>query len=156
RHTHTVLEEFGRSLGQVETDGEQAETRAATFLASAVEGLVGSDGRVIPARLSLFVEVVRHRPWTKETLTELGGVEGIGVKFLEEAFDSSTAPPASRLHRKAAEGVLKLLLPPPTSLIQGPPRSGRALLAASGYIDRPDAFAQLIQMLDHDLRLIKA
>ena len=71
--------------------------KATVFLDRAVQGLTGPDGRVIPVRLSLFVEVVRNRPWTLHTLRALGGMEGIGVKFLEEAFDSALAAPAHRV-----------------------------------------------------------
>ena len=77
-----------------------------------------------------------------------------GVKFLEQAFDSPSAAPAHRLHRSAAEAVLELLLPAATSLIRGAPRSGRALREAAGYADRPCDFADLLRVLDHDLRLI--
>jgi formylglycine-generating enzyme required for sulfatase activity len=156
RHTRFVLEEFGRSLGLIAADEPRTGGKSAAFLTKAVEGLVEPDGRVMPVRLSLFVEVVRRRPWTVQTLSELGGVEGIGVKFLEEAFDSALATPARRLHRKAVESVLKLLLPPPNSMIRGAPRCRRELLEGSGYGDSPDDFAALLQILDHDLRLITA
>ena len=47
------------------------------------------------------------------TLRELGGIEGIGVMFLEETFSAHTAPPAHRFHQRAAQAVLKALLPDP-------------------------------------------
>ena len=83
-------------------------------------------------------------------------MEGIGIKFLEETFDAVGSLPSCRLHRKAAESVLRLLLPSPTSMIRGAPRPVQALREASGYADRPDDFADLMQLLDHDLRLISA
>ena len=58
-------------------------------------------GRVIPVRLSLFTEVVRNRPWTPETLRALGGVDGIGVKFLDDCF----AQPQYRPYRRRAGGA---------------------------------------------------
>jgi formylglycine-generating enzyme required for sulfatase activity len=156
RHTRQVLEKFGQALGQIPSAPAAATGKTAAFLDEAVRGLVSDDGRLTPVRLNLFVEVVRRRVWTTATLAELGGVEGIGVKFLEESFDAVGALPSRRLHRKAAESVLRLLLPPPSSMIRGAPRPVQALREASGYSDRPDDFADLMQLLDHDLRLISA
>ena len=154
RHARKVLEEYGRSLGQFPTGELPAGGEAAVFLDRAVAGLTGPDGRVIPVRLSLFVEVVRNRPWTAHTLRELGGMEGIGVKFLEEAFDSPLAAPAHRVHRAAATAFLQLLLPPPMEVLRGSPRSVRELRQATGYDEHSGDFADLLQVLDHDLRLI--
>ncbi len=105
-------------------------------------------------RLALFAEMVRRRPWTPETLRSLGGVEGIGVTFLEETFSAPTAPPAHRLHQRAAQAVLQALLPDAGSDIKGPMRSEVALREASGYASRPEDFADLIMILDSELRLI--
>ncbi len=122
------------------------------FLDDVVKGLTAPDGRVIPVRLSLFTEVVRHRPWTRATLKALGGVDGIGVKFLEDRFESDSSP--HRLHKKAAQAILRALLPPPASLIRGIARTANELRTASGYADRPDDFDDLMRVLDHDLRLV--
>jgi formylglycine-generating enzyme required for sulfatase activity len=149
-----VLEQFGRSLGQLPSDTGESGREASLFLDQAAEKLAGPDGHVIPVRLSLFAEVVRLRPWTRTTLRIFGGVEGIEAKFLEEAFESASAPPGWRVHRSAAEAVLKALLPPPASVIRGHPRPSRFLREAAGYTDRPVDFAELIRVLDHDLRLI--
>ena len=46
-----------------------------------------------------------------QTLTEMGGTEGIGVTFLEETFGSPTANPKHRLYQGGARKVLKALLP---------------------------------------------
>ena len=154
RHARKVLEQFGRSLGQLPPDEGESGGEASLFLDQAAAKLTGPDGHVIPVRLSLFAEVVRLRPWTRTTLRILGGVEGIEAKFLEEAFEAASAPPAWRVHRTAAEAVLKALLPPPASVIRGRPRSSRFLREAAGYTDRPVDFTELIRVLDHDLRLI--
>jgi serine/threonine protein kinase/formylglycine-generating enzyme required for sulfatase activity len=153
-HARRVLEEFGRSLGRIPAGASADHGELAQFLDRAVAGLTESDGRVIPVRLSLFVEVVRDRPWTLQTLRNLGGMDGIGVKFLEESFGSQAAPPAHRIHREAAEAVLRLLLPTAGTSLRGAPHSATALREASGYADRPGDYADLFQILDHDLRLI--
>jgi hypothetical protein len=154
RHTRRVLEQFGRGLGQLSEGPFEAGGPVDLFLEQAVAGLSGPDGQVVPARMSLFVEVLRNRPWTPETLADLGGIQGIGVKFLESAFDSPSAPPAQRLHRSAAAAVLRLLLPPPGRNLRGEPVPVRALRLAAGYADRPSEFADLLRVLERDLRLI--
>ncbi len=80
--------------------------------------------------------------------------EGVGVTFLEETFSASTAPPEHRLHQKAAQAVLKALLPESGTDIKGQMRSRQELLEASGYANRPRDFDDLIHILDPELRLI--
>src|SRR5262249_17848110 len=77
-----------------------------------------------------------------------------GVTFLEETFSSRAAPPEHRLHQKAAQAVLKALLPETGSDIKGRMRSREALLEASGYVPRPREFDALMRILDGELRLI--
>ena len=152
RHARTVLERFGRALGRIPEEGAAGAGEAALFLDEAASGLAGPDDTVIPARLSLFTVVVRHRAWTSATLRALGGVEGIGVKFLDDCFASA---PYKGL-RGAAQKVLKKLLPPPTSVIRGAPRTASELRAAAGLADQPAGFDELVRVLDGELRLISA
>ena len=98
--------------------------------------------------------MVKGKPWTPSTLRAVGGTRGVGVTFLEETFSPTTAPPEHRLHQKAARTVLKALLPENRTDIKGQMRSHEELLAASGYSAHPQEFAELIQILDGELRLI--
>src|SRR6185437_1176294 len=84
----------------------------------------------------------------------VGGTAGVGVTFLEETFSSSTANPWHRLHQKAARAVLKSLLPESGTDIKGHMRSHADLLAASGYVNRPKDFEDLLRILDSEIRLI--
>ena len=74
--------------------------------------------------------------------------------FLEETFSASTAPPEHRFHQKAAQAVLKALLPESGTDIKGQMRSRQELLEASGYASHPRNFDDLIRILDPELRLI--
>ena len=96
-------------------------------------------------RLALFAEMMKGKPWTPATLREVGGTEGVGLTFLEETFSASTAPPEHRLHQKAAQAVLKALLPESGTDIKGQMRSRQELLEASGYANRPRDFDDLIR-----------
>ncbi len=118
------------------------------FLDRAVAELAGPGGWIVPVHLSLFAEMVKHRPWTPATLRDLGGIAGIGVTFLEETFAAPGAPPAHRLHRRAAMAVLEALLPEPSSDLKGNLKSGRSLQLAAGYAGRDRDFADLMNILD--------
>ncbi len=123
------------------------------FLDQAVAGLA-QDGRVVPVRLALFAEMIKGKPWTPATLREVGGMDGVGVTFLEETFSSPRSNPNHRYHQKAAQVVLKALLPESNADIKGRMRAVEELRVISGYADRSLDFADLIRALDIDLRLI--
>ena len=153
-HAKKVLTAFGRAFGRLarECVGSLAATRS-TFSRNPLIGLA-EDGKIISVRLALFAEMMKGKPWTPATLKEVGGTKGVGVTFLEETFSASTAPPEHRLHQKAAQAVLKALLPESGTDIKGQMRSRQELLEASGYANRPSDFDDLIHILDPELRLI--
>jgi formylglycine-generating enzyme required for sulfatase activity len=152
-HAHKVLAAFGRAYGRIPESLGQCSKEQDAFLAQAVAGLA-QEGKVISVRLSLFADMVKGKPWTPATLKEVGGTEGVGVTFLEETFTASTAPPQHRLHQKAAQAVLKALLPQAGTDIKGHMRAQQELLAASGYAVRPRDFEALLGILDGELRLV--
>src|SRR5262249_53682582 len=124
-----------------------------SFLDQAITGLA-QEGKVISVRLALFAEMVKGKPWTPATLRAVGGTEGVGVTFLEETFSATCSPPEHRLHQKASQAVLKALLPETGRAIKGQMRSEQELRVTSGYLDRPREFADLVHILDNELRLI--
>jgi formylglycine-generating enzyme required for sulfatase activity len=152
-HARKVLSAFGRAYGRLPDDLAQCSKDQDGFLEQAVTGLA-QDGKIISVRLALFAEMVKGKPWTPVTLQQVGGTEGVGVAFLEETFAASTAPPQHRLHQKAAQAVLKALLPEAGTDIKGNLRSQQELLEVSGYADRPKDFSQLLHILDGELRLL--
>jgi eukaryotic-like serine/threonine-protein kinase len=148
-HARKVLTEFGKAYGRLPGDDGALTKDQDSFLTKTVEGLA-QDGRVIPVRLALFAEMVKGRPWSLATLKDVGGTQGIGVAFLEETFNSA----ALKGHQKAAQGVLKALLPESGTTIKGHMRSHDDLAAASGYGARPNDLGNLLRTLDQDVRLI--
>jgi formylglycine-generating enzyme required for sulfatase activity len=151
RHARKVLALFGTAFGVLPETGRSSEQEA--FLDQAVAGLA-EEGKVISVRLALFAEMVKGKPWTPAALKEVGGAEGVGVAFLEETFTASAAPAQHRLHQKAAQAVLKALLPQVGADIKGHMRSYQDLLDVSGYVGRPQHFADLLNILDGEVRLI--
>jgi len=71
------------------------------FASKAVEELVEEDN-VISVRLSLFADMLKTRPWTLKSLSDMGGASGVGVTFLEETFSGKAAPPAAAAPDSAA------------------------------------------------------
>ncbi len=153
RHARKVLAAFGRAYGALPERTAEFTKDHESFLNQAIAGLA-QDGKVISVRLALFAEMVKAKAWSPSTLREIGGTEGVGVTFLEETFASPQANPKHRLHQRAAQAVLKALLPRRGSDIKGEMRSEAELREASGYAGRPRDFDELVRILDQELRLI--
>jgi serine/threonine protein kinase/formylglycine-generating enzyme required for sulfatase activity len=153
RHARKVLKAFGTAYGNLpERTGDISKDQDA-FLNQASSELA-QDGKIISVRLALFAEMVKGKSWTTATLRAIGGTEGVGATFLEETFSSPQANPKHRLHQKAAQSVLSALLPETGTDIKGQMRSERELQEAAAYSDRPRDFADLMHVLDGELRLI--
>jgi formylglycine-generating enzyme required for sulfatase activity len=152
-HARKVLTAFGRAYGALPGPSQALAPAQTAFLDRAVAELT-QDGWVIPVRLALFADMVKGRPWTGETLRELGGAVGIGVTFLDESFTAASAPPEHRLHQAAVRAVLRALLPGPGTDIRGSVRSRDELLEASGYRKAPAQFDALMRILIGEARLL--
>ena len=144
-HAAKVMKIFGEAYQKWSGNRNEEE-----FIRSAVRSLAINE-QVIPVRLSLFVEMIKGRPWNVETLDQLGGPEGVGVAFLEEKFGHS-GPPQYRLHANCARKLLEALLPESGSNIKGEPKSFAELQQLVELNDK--SFSELIQILDRELRLI--
>jgi serine/threonine protein kinase/formylglycine-generating enzyme required for sulfatase activity len=153
RHGKKVLMAFGRAYGALPDRIGKMNSESEAFLVQSISGL-SQDGKIISVRLALFAEMMKGKPWTPATLREVGGTQGVGLTFLEETFSASAASPEHRIHQKAAQAVLKALLPETGTDIKGQMRLRRELLQASGYANRPGEFDDLIRILDSELRLI--
>ncbi len=79
---------LGRAFGALSSSHGLTRDEGA-FLDQAIAGLA-RDGKIVPVRLALFAEMLKDKPWTMATLRAIGGTEGVGVTFLDEAF---SAPP---------------------------------------------------------------
>ena len=152
-HAKKVLMDFGRGFDQLPDHQKDLSDNQKAFLDHAMEGLI-EKGKVVPVRLSLFAWMVRGKPWTTETLRNVGGAEGVGLNFLEETFNSPHAEPKYRHHQRAAQAVLKSLLPEGGTRIRGEAKSYSELISASGYAHRPGDFEDLCRILDGEVRLI--
>lgn len=152
RHARRVLVYFGQAYGAL-PEGTSLTDDANRFLDRAISYLA-ENWRVSPIRLALFAEMVNGRSWTTATLDEMGGAEGVGLAFLDQCFNSASANPHHRSHFRAARAVLHTLLPEVGTEIKDQIRSGLELLEASGYKNQLADFADLMRILDAELRLV--
>jgi eukaryotic-like serine/threonine-protein kinase len=152
-HAHKVLKMLGQAHRKVSLPPTPEQEQ---FLEQVVERLTEKDGRVPSIQLVVVASIMKSYDWVPAELDRLGGVEAIGWRFLQESFEGRGAPELNRLHQDAAARVLEELLPP-----LGEDIKRRCSLAtirrASRYGDKKedqDNFAQLMRILEHDLRLI--
>ena len=110
RHAMKVLTALGQAFDALPEKLSDFTEEQQVFLDQAISGLA-QDGKVVSVRLALLAEMVKVRPWTPTTLKEVGGMEGVGVTFLEETFKFATNQSEHWLHQKAAQSVMKVLLP---------------------------------------------
>lgn len=152
-HATNVLAAFGRAFGKLPNSERDYTPDQKQFLSQAVAS-IAEDGKVICVRLTMLAEMMKSKVWSPKTLREVGGVEGLGVAFLEDNLGSRHAPREHRYHQDAARRLLRELLPESVGEIKGSMRSHDELQRACGYVDRPQEFDRLLAILDSDLRLI--
>ena len=153
RHACGVLELFGRAYGALPDEPDALDREQQLFVSRAVRRLA-EEGWLFPIRLALFADMVRNKSWTPQTLDQLGGVEGVGVAYLEETFGASKAPPMHRFYEGAIRRVLKVLLPATGVDIKGAGTARNALVSAAGPELTPERFSELLRILVHETRLI--
>jgi serine/threonine protein kinase/formylglycine-generating enzyme required for sulfatase activity len=153
RHAQRVLFLLGQAFDRLPANRAELTDDQKGFLHQAAHEL-SQDGHVIPVRLSLFAELMKSRPWTRESLIEVGGTEGVGVRFLEGTFTGRTAIPEHRALEKASRACLNALLPEGGTDIKGHMRSRSELAAACGLTEDSRRFARLLEILDQSLHII--
>ncbi len=153
QHTRRVLAMSGQALQRLPARMRDLTESHVAFLDRAVVQL-SQDGRVIPVRLSLFADLMKDRPWTAASLIEVGGAEGVGLRFLEETFSARTALPDLRALEKPVRALLQALLPERGSDIKGRLRSRSELAEACGLAEDSARFNRLLEILDRELHII--
>ncbi|MEZ6133409.1 MAG: protein kinase [Pirellulaceae bacterium] len=154
-HARKVMGEFGFAYNRLPKQPSSYSNEQHAFLDESIRELT-EGGKVFPVRLSLFVEMVKNQQWEVATLKKLGGVHGIGLQFLDEAFSNDLAPIARRTHEPAVRKILRALIPEHSVDIKGTMQSEQVLLEASGYAQQPAKFQEMMHILESDLRLVMA
>lgn len=150
-HAERVLIDFGRALGRLPYPPEQLSQSQLAFISEACRQLAKDDG-LIPVKLSLFAEMVKNSDWEIETLNEIGGIDQIGRRFLDELFGPTSSHPECRTYGEAATRILHALMPQSGRNLKGARKTGVELLeAAQGS---QDVFSRVVLLLNDDLKLI--
>ena len=152
-HARRVLIRFGYAYGKFPAGQESLSADQLLFVEQVVAGLAEA-GKVVSVRLALLVDMLKARQWEPATLQSIGGLDGLGISFLEETFVSSRADARHRAHQLAVRRVLRCLLPDLGTDIKGAMCSEEELLEASGYANRLSDFQVLLRILDGELRLL--
>ncbi len=152
-HAGAVLAKLGWAYGKLPEQIDQASRAQQTFVRGSID-VLSEASRVVPVKLAVYAEMMRHKPWVPSTLRRTGGIKGVGVNFLEDTFSRTSAPREYQIHRQAARAVLERLLPETGQTIKGHARSRQELLEASGYTKRPDDFESLMRVLSRETRLL--
>ena len=152
RHAKNVLAMFGAAYGRLNTSPEKFTAAEQRFLDSAINYL-SLDGRVVCVQLALLAEILKSRPWNNREISFEDGGLGLGVRFLEDTFDSDLSQRRHSIHAEGAARLLRRLLPESVSRIKGVLHSEQELMEACGYGDK-NAFRELIRILDNELHLI--
>ena len=154
-HARKVLAAFGRAFGRLAGGRQRAPTKEQdAFLDQAVAGLA-QDGKVICVRLALFAEMMKGRPWTPATLSEVGGTEGVGVDVPRRDLQCRHRPARAPLSPEGGPGR------PQGAAARIRHATSRATcgLTPSCWPPRampagPADFDDLIRILDGEVRLI--
>lgn len=152
-HAKNVLIKLGRAFDRLPAETSEFTQDHERFLDRAIEGLT-QNGKVICVHISLFADLIKGKPWSQETLDEVGGTEGLGQVYLEETFSSPNSPPENRYHLKAIQSVLSALLPEIGTDIKGSRQAAAKLCRLAGYSNREQDFEDVIRILDSKQRLI--
>jgi formylglycine-generating enzyme required for sulfatase activity len=152
-HARNVLSSLGQSFGRLPANASQRSVDQEAFLDQAIAGLA-QDGSIVAVQLALFGEMVKGKRWTPATYHEIGGAEGVGVKFLEETFGARADNPQYRRYGDAVKAVLECLIPETGTDIKGHRKSVSELLEVSRDVDPRHDFAELTRVLDKEMRLI--
>ena len=152
RHARKVLIAYGQAFNALPEKLTELTDQNEQFLDKAIEGLA-IDGKIISVRLALFAEMFKGRDWVPSSLEAVGGTQGVGIAFLDEVVGDK-ASRQLQVYSKRATAILKALLPGQGTDIKGNMRSATELMKASGLTDRPREFKEVIDILDHRLRLI--
>lgn len=152
RHARHVLATIGRAYKALPATDEETTKEHHAFLDRALQELA-ERGRVVPVRLSIFAEMMKDKTWHPRNLAYAGGCNGVGVAFLNQAFDAADAPVRRRRHSSGAQRVLTRLIPNSNADLKGTKCSLSELRSAAAYPDARD-FDDLMNLLDKELRLL--
>ncbi|MDP1561382.1 MAG: SUMF1/EgtB/PvdO family nonheme iron enzyme, partial [Pirellulaceae bacterium] len=152
KHARRILLKFGQAFGQLPDQTELTDAHE-EFLQAVISGLATAD-YVVCVRLVMFAEMFRERPWTIAELNAVGGVSGIGEKFLDSTLGPESRDKRLRSQGPAAQIILAALLPPSGLDIRSGSKTEQELRNLAGLEAAPQLFEATLKSLDSQLKLI--
>lgn len=149
-HGQKVLAAFGRAFGTVSQPITVAQE---AFIETAIDELARI-GRLEPVQISLLSEMVKNKPWSPATLKELGGIQGLGIAFLEERLTGTSAHPMLRANLEIVKQILRELLPADDTVIKPQACNQSVLLERLEGVASEDTLSRLLHLIDTEVRLI--
>ncbi len=153
-HARKILIAFGKAYGRFDKAGRPDELSAdqSAFIDAVIRDME-TEGKIIPLQLSIFAEMAKDIPWDQKTLRKMGGVETVGITFLDQTFSYRSANPAHRALASESRDILEALLPASGKLIRGRVQNTSELMSKSGINSRA-RFQKTIKILAEELKLI--
>jgi|GEM_PF-3985398 len=159
RHARKVLVAYGRSMDRLPASGDEQgislNSRQKKFVRDAVKSLV-QNGKVICVHLSVFAQIAKDREWTSGELNRLGGLKGVGVRFLEDLFPSSSSSKFRNDQDEIVKSILEQLLPDNQAQIKGSSRTVEELWNRLDSQYPKALFETVLERLASEYRLISA
>ncbi|MFN7873911.1 MAG: protein kinase domain-containing protein [Pirellula sp.] len=149
-HGRKVLGAFGRAFGTVSQPMTSAQE---AFIDTAIDELANI-GRLEPVQICLLSEMVKNKPWTTATLRELGGIQGLGISFLEERLTGTSAHPMLRSNLEIVKQILSELLPSDDTVIKPQACHQSILLERLEGLASEETLSRLLHLIDTEVRLI--
>ncbi len=149
-HAKKVLAAFGRAYGTLR---DPLTSEQSAFIDEAIDGLANI-GRLEPVQIALLSDMIKGKPWNLSTLRELGGIQGMGVTFLEEKLAGPSSHPLLRSQLPVVQRILRELLPADDTVIKPPACAQSVMLERLEGIASKETLAKLLQLIDTEVRLI--
>jgi serine/threonine protein kinase/formylglycine-generating enzyme required for sulfatase activity len=151
-HARQVLTAMGRSSQALPAAEDEQTDEHRQFLDHAVQ-LLEHDGRVVPALVAMFVEYMRDKPWTAESLAALGGADSVAAAFFDDLLRRAvgSTQPGRALEMVAV--ILQALLPLSDTEYQRTVRTEQELFAVAGE-RRLDQLRAVLDSLCRQARIL--
>ena len=154
RHARKVLAAFGRAYGGAAGRAGRSHRDSVPFWIKRSRGLA-QDGKVISVRLALFAEMVKGEALDACHAARGRRYGGSRRDVPGRDLQRPTAPTRAPLSPESGPGRLESLAARERHRHQGPDAiTKQELRAGSGYANHPRDFADLIHILDPELRLL--
>jgi serine/threonine protein kinase/formylglycine-generating enzyme required for sulfatase activity len=149
-HGRKVLAAFGRAFGTVNQPPTASQE---AFINASIDELA-KIGRLEPVQICLLSEMVKNKPWSTATLRELGGIQGLGIAFLEERLTGTSAHPMLRSNLEIVKQILNELLPSDDTIIKPQACAQSILLERLQGVASEETLSRLLHLIDTEVRLI--